>query len=871
MSAGDDRGARAARGGGTAWLGARWLRERAPAVTPLLVVVVLGTAGAMLAAGTAQRTSSAYDHFLERAHVGDVLINPSLSSTDIDQVIRRLPGVTEVTSDALFMVTNDEGQPRTRDAVESEEGPGGIVGVFGSHDGRYASTDRPEVRAGRLPTGPSELAISAGAAEAAGMALGDVVPLAFWQLGVSDGLAAEAAQAFDDEVIAPIGVEHLRLVGLLTFPDEVLPNELYPRERGIVSPDVARRYDCVPPPPDPALSLAENVRLLLPSNSAVSYRYYSVSFANGAAGVKPALDAFVREIAPLNDELAAIEDTSGRGSTPPSYFLISTETEPEAQRVARATQPTVAALGVLAAAAGLVTLVLAGLGVARESRRGRSVQEQWRQLGMTRWARTVVTAVPPVLAIVAGIAGAFVVAAVLGTRPVGVVSVLEPHRTRGIDHLAVAVGLFVAAGALMLALALVAGAARADAEGARRPARNRLLQRASAAVPRPASADGVRAAFGQRTATLVIAGGAVVTAACVAALVFGASLTALVGTPRTYGWPWDLALMTGSGYGDLDLPQARKVLTDDPDVAHWTTFGFLNEATLDGDPMMSVVGLERDTLDVDFPVLVGRLPIRADEVALGAVTARERGLSVGDTVRISGVAEPAEAEVTGLVVFPTLGPLFAGEVSAGTGMLLPQAMVEAGGRTDITLDLATFVGIDLHDGVDAQAAQQLQDRLAGIDLQGAPARVYRTPIRPPEVIEAAATRSVPLIVGGLLVVVGGLGLAVVSWASMRTRRHDVAVLRALGFSPRQVATSVRVQSVAVVAAALVVGVPIGIVIGRISWRAFARQLGVVSDPAPGGLAIAGLVVAALVLALAAAQLPARSAALAPPTVGLRAE
>jgi hypothetical protein len=363
------------------------------------------------------------------------------------------------------------------------------------------------------------------------------------------------------------------------------------------------------------------------------------------------------------------------------------------------------------------------------------------------------------------------------------VSVLEPHRTRGIDHLAVAVGLFVAAGALMLALALVARAARADAEGARRPARNRLLQRASAAVPRPASADGVRAAFGQRTATLVIAGGAVVTAACVAALVFGASLTALVGTPRTYGWPWDLALMTGSGYGDLDLPQAGKVLTDDPDVAHWTTFGFLNEATLDGDPMMSVVGLERDTLDVDFPVLVGRLPIRADEVALGAVTARERGLSVGDTVRISGVAEPVEAEVTGLVVFPTLGPLFAGEVSAGTGMLLPQAMVEGGGITDITLDLATFLGIDLHDGVDAQAAQQLQDRLAGIDLQGAPARVYRTPIRPPEVIEAAATRSVPLIVGGLLVVVGGLGLAVVSWASMRTRRYDVAPGRHVGPGP----------------------------------------------------------------------------------------
>ena len=98
-----------------------------------------------------------------------------------------------------------------------------------------------------------------------------------------------------------------------------------------------------------------------------------------------------------------------------------------------------------------------------------------------------------------------------------------------------------------------------------------------------------------------LAGSALVSTALVAALVFGSSLTSLVETPRSYGWSWDLSAMTGGGYGDLDSSRARAALDNDPAVATWTAFGFLNELSVDGDPTMAMTGVERHTPEVELP------------------------------------------------------------------------------------------------------------------------------------------------------------------------------------------------------------------------------------------------------------------------------
>lgn len=144
-------------------------------------------------------------------------------------------------------------------------------------------------------------------------------------------------------------------------------------------------------------------------------------------------------------------------------------------------------------------------------------------------------------------------------------------------------------------------------------------------------------------------------------------------------------------------------------------------------------------------------------------------------------------------------------------------------------------------------------------------------MRPAEIVNAEAMRGVPIIVGGLLAASAVVGLAVAVALSVRARRGELAILRSLGFTGRQLRTSVRVQATATMVAALVVGAPLGVAAGRLTWRAFSSGLGVVTAPSTPLLALAGLVVGALLVAMAAAAVPARRASRIVPSSGLRVE
>jgi ABC-type antimicrobial peptide transport system permease subunit len=73
------------------------------------------------------------------------------------------------------------------------------------------------------------------------------------------------------------------------------------------------------------------------------------------------------------------------------------------------------------------------------------------------------------------------------------------------------------------------------------------------------------------------------------------------------------------------------------------------------------------------------------------------------------------------------------------------------------------------------------------------------------------------------------------------------------------------------AVALVVGIPAGIVVGRLAWRAFADELGVAAGPVIPLRWVAATLVGGLVVALVAAALPARIAARIDPAAVLRSE
>jgi ABC-type antimicrobial peptide transport system permease subunit len=145
------------------------------------------------------------------------------------------------------------------------------------------------------------------------------------------------------------------------------------------------------------------------------------------------------------------------------------------------------------------------------------------------------------------------------------------------------------------------------------------------------------------------------------------------------------------------------------------------------------------------------------------------------------------------------------------------------------------------------------------------------PVRPAEIVDAQSVRAIPLLVGGLLGLSLVVGLGAVVAASVRARRRELAMLRTLGFTGRQLRTSVRVQALVTMLAALAIGVPVGIAAGRVGWRAFADGLAVVLPPSTPALAVLAIASSALVAVLVVATVPAIWAGRAHPAVTLRSE
>jgi ABC-type lipoprotein release transport system permease subunit len=119
-----------------------------------------------------------------------------------------------------------------------------------------------------------------------------------------------------------------------------------------------------------------------------------------------------------------------------------------------------------------------------------------------------------------------------------------------------------------------------------------------------------------------------------------------------------------------------------------------------------------------------------------------------------------------------------------------------------------------------------------------------------------------------------LVLATVGHAQLtviRRRRSDYAVLRALGFTRRQVLGTVAWQPTATVLVPILFGIPVGVAAGRVGWEAFAGLIGVdESTPVPV-LAVGLVALAAVALTNVVCLVPAAVAARVPPGGALRSE
>ena len=147
-------------------------------------------------------------------------------------------------------------------------------------------------------------------------------------------------------------------------------------------------------------------------------------------------------------------------------------------------------------------------------------------------------------------------------------------------------------------------------------------------------------------------------------------------------------------------------------------------------------------------------------------------------------------------------------------------------------------------------------------------RGRRCPRRPAERYDAISGESIPTAPGGVgnltevrslpraisifVVVLGLTSLAHALATTVGRRSHDLATLRSIGFTPRQTTACVVWQAVTIAAVALIVGIPLGLVLGRGAWWAAADPIGVRTDISRpvGTLVLVGLgtIIAGVVLA-----------------------
>jgi len=142
---------------------------------------------------------------------------------------------------------------------------------------------------------------------------------------------------------------------------------------------------------------------------------------------------------------------------------------------------------------------------------------------------------------------------------------------------------------------------------------------------------------------------------------------------------------------------------------------------------------------------------------------------------------------------------------------------------------------------------------------------------PQDVLNLRNVRPLPRALSVFLVLLGVAALGHALVTAVRRRRGELAVLRAMGFTPRQTAVTILAQAGTVAVVGLVIGIPLGVILGRLSWEWVADATPLVFSPPVAIVVILLAIPATIVVANLLAAGPARHAARTRPAGVLRAE
>ena len=374
----------------------------------------------------------------------------------------------------------------------------------------------------------------------------------------------------------------------------------------------------------------------------------------------------------------------------------------------------------------------------------------------------------------------------------------------------------------------------------------------------------------------------------VAALTFASSLQTLVSHPPLYGWNWNYALDPTNNVP----PQTLQMLRHDPDVAAWGGFDY-NNVEIDGQTIPVLFARSR-VEGVSPPILSGHGLDADNQIVVGAATLAVLHKHVGDSVLVS-YGTPANAPlyvpptrlvIVGTATFPAVGyeSLVADHTSMGTGALFSEAIFppefrRAVQNPDPTLSGPELVFVRMRKGVapatgraDMQRIAAETNKIFAADPHAGGNDVLVLGVQhPAQIVNYRSIGSTPVVLAIGLALGATVALALTLAASVRRRRRDLALLKTLGFTQRQLSAAVAWQATVTAVVGVAVGIPLGVVAGRQLWTLFAHNLNAVPDPTVPALSVALVGLGALLFANLVATIPGRAAARVPTALVLRAE
>ena len=823
------------------WMRARnELRARWRALLSLALIAGLGGGAAIAAFAGARRTVSVYPRFRAATHAFDDLIGQNGSSTPSDQFqtdVLTSPSVTHLPAIVDYSLTD----PYSGEIV----GPSGVpqsfpdVFIVGTPDGKLGVTlDRMKLQSGRYadPSRTDEVMVSSFEAQHLGARVGSTLTLRF-----------------------PNSTRTLHVVGI-----------------GLIAGAV-----------DPSAAAYTPVVILTPAfyaQNGPDLRVGPSLVVRVRGGVK-GLPELEREMADRNEKLLAAAKTPAEKAAAADLNVSTIAgASPQTDSVRRTALFEAAGLSIFGGLALLTVLAIFTQLLVRQILMEGDEQSTLRALGMSRAQLFGLAMLRVVLVgLSAAIVSLALAIAASPLFPIGFMHGLEPSPGFSIDLFAVSLGALAIL--VLTCLVGVVPALRASSRMSPRESAigtNRTANALAAAAFPPTAVAGVRMALepGHGSTSVpvrtTIFGTILALAALLAALTFGAGLRHLVSTPSLSGWNFDL-IAPGSGApsnGEDLVLKTEQALKENP-VVESITLGTFPSFQVKG---ILMGGYAFGPGPLGPSIAAGRAPRGSDEIAFTVKTLRALHASIGQTIPVTMVNPSTNqpvitrslrivgAAVTPQIFFTQYPGNYSGVVSESLIDSMAVALKLAGPGPDQIRVGGDTVYIRFRPGISVDVgAEKVRN-----DLKNSEGFFFKRSSSS-DLANLDHIADLPNILGALLALIAAGTLAHTLITSVRRRRRDLAVLRALGFVRRQVGMTVAWQATTIALISLAIGLPLGAILGRLAWRAFVHQLGYVPVTLVPLIGVLIAIPAAIVLANIIASIPARAAARTEPAIVLRAE